>query len=624
MKETTPNLVLGPDGRPARDFYGAPEQNGLPSRRVNWLGPRFEPMNISATATLQDIQVAIRQAENGETTSLFRFFRDALLGDDHIQGEILKRKLAVIGQPTAILPVDKSSEDDMAAAAACLRAVSDCANWNTGLGEMLNSFQWPVTVTENIYRAADPEPVRFKLKGPDGQQVARELRLQYTLKRLASVNPMLFCFRHAYLVGGVGMGTASPVQQAQLGDLKDSGFAINLEDWEPFLRLWPIDDQGRIIYDASRASKLDPNRHIVHRGHMLTDQKDNWGGPMRTLLFLWLFRRLGWDWWARFMERYGMPFPVGKTNVQDRESVALLESAFQMAVKIGGLIIGQEDDVDFKESQVQGGAEGHATWHRTCNDAISRHITGYGSSDKPAGMNAGEDNMVSAVRQDIRIFDQRLLAETLEKQLLANFLRFNGLRGRVRAAWGGLSPADAKTFAELLKTTKEAGWEPTDGAIPVVEEKLGIEVQRVQTPAPLPGAPGDEDLRSPTEAGANDQDKKGLEGLAARRRGSRGGVALLSATQASAADALGVPPGWLNPLREFLVELERKAADQSLSDQDLLDFLEKAQARVPELFKHMDVDELAHCIEAGMGKAVMDGIRQRLRQKPELAEGAKA
>ena len=195
--------------------------NSQPStRRQNWLGPRFEPSNISSYATIQSVQAAIREAENGETTSLFRFYRDALLGDDHVQGEINKRKLAVIGQPLTVLPADKTSEDDQRAAAACLRAIKDCENWNPALANLLGSSQWPVTLAENIFRPADPMPVSYS--GPstlNTQPSTKQFPLQFTLKRIEPVNPMLFCFRHAYLVGGVGMGSATPVQLGDLGSL---------------------------------------------------------------------------------------------------------------------------------------------------------------------------------------------------------------------------------------------------------------------------------------------------------------------------------------------------------------------------------------------------------------------
>ena len=466
-----------------RNFFGAPAQSGLPTQRQNWLGPRFEPSNISSYATIQSVQAAIREGENGDPTSLFRFYRDALLGDDHIQGEFNKRKLAVIGQPLAILPADKTSEDDARAAAACLRAIHDCENWNPGLANLLGSSQWPVTLAENIFRPADPFPVSYSPPTKNSTLSNNNFPLQYTLKRLEPVNPLLFCFRHAYLVGGVGMGSSTPVQQAGITPITPSNpssswYSIDLTDWEPFLRLWPIDDQGRIIYDASRASKLDTDRHIVHRGHLLTDQRDNWGGPMRAMMAWWLLRGLGRDWFAGFMERYRWPIPVAKTNVQDPESVALLQQAFQTCVKLGGLVIGQDDEINFEEAQVQGGAEGHKIWHDTCNNAISRHITGYDSTSKPAGLNAGESQGQENIRADIRIFDGKTLAETLEKQLFPRFLKFNALPGQIRVQIGGLSPSDATAFATLLKTASDSGWEPTDASIPVINEKLGIEMQR--------------------------------------------------------------------------------------------------------------------------------------------------
>lgn len=475
--------------RPLANF-GSPDMEKVPVTRRAWIGPRFDPGNISATAKISDVQTATRDAENGDPTSLFRFYRDSLLGDELIQGELNKRKLAVIGETLTVLPETKDNPEDIAAAAACMRAIKDCKNWLDGLSEWLNTSIWPVTINENIFSPADPKPVAFQLK-KDGP--VQNLSLQYTLSRLEPVNPMLFCFRHAYLVGGVGMGTATPVQQAGLmRDQQPSTtvgtspwYSIDLSDWEPFLRLWPIDQAGRIIYDASRASKLDPMRYVVHRGHLLTGQRDNWGGPGRAITGWWLLRGLGRDWFARFMERYGSPFPVGKTDVEDPQSVKLLEDAFATAVKIGGLVIGQDDSVDLKEAAVQGGADGHDKWHRVCNDAISFHLTGRRSSDKPAGLNSGESQTQENIREDIRLFDEQKLAETLVKQLFENFKKINGLAGSVRVVWGGLSADDAKTFADLLKTMSEAGYEPTDEALPTVEEKTGLQWQRKAVPDPL-------------------------------------------------------------------------------------------------------------------------------------------
>lgn len=471
----------------------------IPTSRLPSIAPPQEPRNISSFATIQSIQNAVRTAESGDPTDLFRFYRDALLGDDHVQGELSKRKLSVIGQPLAVLPADKASEDDIRAAAACTRAIADCENWNPGLANILGASQWPVAVAENIFRPADPFPVTYDLPGTRTTQHTQHaprnsFPLQYTLKRLEPVSPMLFCFKHAYMTA------------------LDSRLST-LDSWEPLLRLWPVDSQGRINADPTRSIPLDPDRHIVHRGHLLTDQRDNWGGPMRAILAWWLLRGLGRDWFAGFIERFRWPIPIAKTNVNDAQAVNALKDAFSACVKLGGLVIGQDDEIKFEEAQVAGGAEGHKIWHDVCNDAISKHITGYASSDKPGGLNTGESTAQENVRSDIRIFDGKMLSDTLEKQLFPRILKFNGLPGRIQVQIGGLSPKDAAEFATLLKTTSESGWEPTDDAIPVLEEKLGLSIQRKSTPSPQsPFSP-------PSPPSPSPKDDEDIETLSVHRHG---------------------------------------------------------------------------------------------------------
>jgi hypothetical protein len=80
------------------------------------------------------------------------------------------------------------------------------------------------------------------------------------------------------------------------------------------------------------------------------------------------------------------------------------------------------------------------------------------------------------------------------------------------------------------------------------------------------------------------------------------------------AEFIGVPRTWLAPVAAHLKQIEEKLEDKTLSDADLQSFLVRANARLPELFAKMDVDALAEALEAGMGAAAMDGLRQGLRQ----------
>lgn len=460
--------------------FGSLPDHRVPQKQTRFLSPRYEPSNISGTADLLSITEAIRLAEAGDTQELFRFYRDVLLSDDHIAGEFSTRKLAVLSQPLAILPEDKNNPDDVLLARAMLRARNDCENWLDGMKALMGSHAiWPVTITERLYKPAGP---------------ARpgEPALNYTLRKFVPVNPQLICFQWAYMMGGIGLGTASAVQlgniahhETQNSKPKTQGsYTIDLEKWEPYIKLWPIDEAGRIIYDVTHAGYLDPKRHVVHRGHDLSDFRDNWGGPGRSLLYWWLFRQMGREWFAKGMEHYGAPIPIGYTNATDPEAIRLMEQAFKVSKSIGGLVVDENSRVELKEAMVAGMASGYETFHNVCNSAISFRITGLKETKKPAGLNAGENRFQENIREDVRVHDQMVLAETCKKQIAWPFRDLNNLRGDVKFVWGGLSDADTRTFADLLYTMKQAGYQLTDQSMPIANERTGLCWERSTTPAP--------------------------------------------------------------------------------------------------------------------------------------------
>jgi phage gp29-like protein len=499
-----PSIV---DNRPQ---YGSlPDGAPVPNRQTKYLSPRFEPTNITTNADVIRVQTAIRNAESGDVQELYRFYRDVLLSDDHIQSCFNTRKLALLAQTLNILPADKNNADDVALAKALLQAKDDCENWNQGMLALMDSNGfWPVSVVERLYKQAG-EP---RLGAP---------RLQYTLKKFVHVNPQLHCFSWAYLTGGVGLGIGSAIQIANSGTEKSqSPYNIDLEQWEPYFKLWPIDAAGRIVYDVTNASYLDPQRHIVHRGHLMQSFRDNWGGPGRAILMWWLFRNLGREWFARGMERVGTPFPVGYTDASDPVAVGLLREAFDLAKSIGGLVVDESSRIELKEAMVAGMAQGYETFYNMCNDAIAFHITGLRESQKAKGLNAGQSNMSENVREDVRMFDQMMLGETCVRQIAIPFRDINGLKGNVKFVWGGLSDDDAVKFSTLIVNMGQGGLEVADESLPLVNERTGIVWQKkaVLPPANPPLQSG----KLKAESGNEDDNEEKLETLAARVAGKIG------------------------------------------------------------------------------------------------------
>lgn len=568
------------------------------------IGPSGEPYNISQHVTASRIQGLLRAAEAGETRELFALYRDLTSGGSHIQCELNKRKLALLAQPRSELPARKADKDDMQAAAACTQMVSDCENWMDGMSHLQDSCLLPVTVCEKIWRPVQPgEP-------------AAELGMRFTLRRLEPVNPTLLCFKRANPHGASENGSGA------------NGILGQDNEWEPYLKFFTVDAAtGQVDYNVQAAYRADPERHVVHRGHLLTGLPDCHGGPMRAVVFWWLLATVARDWFARGMERYAMPFPVGHTDAKNPAAIKLLEDAFAESVKIGGLVVDHETQIELKEIAAQGMADAYERFLNVCNREISKCIVGQtlSAEAQSTGLGSSVGKLHSDVREDIRMFDQLKLAETVRKQIFEQGLRINGFRGQApKVVWGGLSDADAKLLAEVLDILARAGFEPTDEAIPTLSERVGFEIQRSAKAAraingtDVTDAPGSLPLADGAKAA---KDKKDLEGLISPRVRSR--LAALSA-QSGMADSLGVPASWLNPVRDFLEELQRKAADATLSEEDLLDFMDAAAKRVPELFRDMDVDALAKVLEAGMGDAVVSEVRRKTRHGPAKAAGATA
>ena len=250
----------------------------VPMTRRGVVSLRAEPQNATAGATTATILAAIRAAEGGDTRLLFALYRDLTVAGSHVQAELFKRIMAVLGQPLAILPEDKENKDDVRAADACRQMSADCENWTDGLVHLQSATLWPVAVVEKIFRQA--HEVR------EGA-----IPLRYTLRRFEIVNPTLLCFRQDFTNGK----SLTPALSRPTGE----GVNAAPDIWEKDLRFFKTDDDGRVDYSAQTAYYAQPIRHIIHRGHMLVGVRDNWGGPMRAIVFWWLLTQLARDWFAR-------------------------------------------------------------------------------------------------------------------------------------------------------------------------------------------------------------------------------------------------------------------------------------------------------------------------------------
>ncbi len=401
---------------------------------------------------------------------LFAIYRDMVASDGTIETEWGKRKMGVVGQPHVLFPASKDA-DDLLACEAIRRMISDCENWQDAMISVLDASLYPLSVAEKIYQQAAP---------------ARpgEPALQFTLKRLCPVNYFLLCMKLPYLSPTfvIPNQTLPPADRsANVRSFPDS-LTYYPDAWEPDLRLFTTFQNGFIDNSWFHIYALDPMRHLVHRGHFMTSHRDNYGGPMRGLMFWWLLSCFGRDWWTRGMERYGSPFPVAKADMQQKDTLNFLRDAFSQATKIGALVVDKRAEVEIRDTNYSGMSDSYAKYLEFCNRAKSTCILGQTLSTGTAntGLGSGVSDLHASVMNNYFRFDQVMLGETLRRQLFDPFLMINGLRGRPpKIAWGGESESDQVLTAKVLESFARANLEPDDESLRVLSARVGFNLKRM-------------------------------------------------------------------------------------------------------------------------------------------------
>jgi phage gp29-like protein len=422
------------------DQWGNYIESRVPTDRRSKPLRRFSPTYIDASVLDVDIVHALlTNSDVGDARQVLALYDQILFSDSHIQTELAKRKLAVLGDPWAVVPADKKNPDDVKAAAMAQAQLEAMDMFFDARSHLLDSSLWPVTLVEKTYKFSSTPGLKFD------------------------------------------MNQLIPVEY----------FMLYLDPTGP-LRIFDVSEDGTVMGTHKMA---DPMRYVVHRGHLL-GTRDHRGGPMRSLVFWWLFSVFDRDWWVRFLDRFGTPFPVGKYDQSDDEARAILMSAFSLATRLGGLVISNETEVELKEVNTQAAGEAFELFHDICQKEKSKLIIGQTSSSNAShgsggGLGAGVANVQGEVRDDIRRFDQIRLGDTILNQIVNPWKEINRLPGKVKVTIGAEATEDTAKTSQSLAELKNAGLEVGDEGLPILSERFGFPLRRLQIATPPPDSGAD-------------------------------------------------------------------------------------------------------------------------------------
>lgn len=401
--------------------------------------PRREPPAIAQNMDADRVHAVLRSAEAGNMADFFSLARDITTGHGHTLSEFAKRKLAVVGPGHSVAPRNNDNPDDVAFAAAIGDHIDSITGWYDAMLHLLDSTLYPVALVEKRYKPSRRTGWRYELA--DLVPVPYHL-LDYTT--------------------GV-------------------------------LRVQDTDPEGNILptYHVP-----EPLRYIVHRGHPLASIPDTWGGPMRAVIFWWLFAVMDRDWWARFLDRFGTPFLEGTYNEGDDDSRMLLEAAFASASRLMGIAVPDGSRVQVHSVNTSQAGDAFERFHSVANAEISKIIVGQtlSADGQNLGFGGGQGKLQGSVRDDIRQFDATRLAHAVRAQIFSPLAAINGwTRPLPLISWGATDDEALETSGALLSSLFQAGLRVTDPGIEVLSRRLAIPLERLPSqpasavPAPIQG-----------------------------------------------------------------------------------------------------------------------------------------
>lgn len=374
---------------------------------------------------------AFRDAEGGYPADLFGLYRDMIGSHTHLQSEFSKRKLAVLGDTFTLTPQDPDDKNQVAHIKSVKDHLETIPDWFHTLAHILDSVLYPVSVTEKVYRPSDKDGWRYEFAD------------------LAKVP-------HHDLSWPQG----------------EFSFRVTTEEG----------------HFTGEDIPVQCENYIIHRGHLLTSLPDWHGGPMRAVMFWWLFSVGSRDWWARFLERFGSPFLEGSYDSNDDGTRFELEDAFRAAQRLFGIVASKEAEIKMHQANTQGGGQAFEAFHNVANKEISKIVVGQTMSAESSNVGlggGGQGKIQSQVRDDIRQWDATMLSHTIKTQILKPLWTINGWSSPMPDVnFGGESTEEQEVTGAILTALSQGGLQITDDGISIIGQKIGFPVERIKTDQP--------------------------------------------------------------------------------------------------------------------------------------------
>lgn len=259
-----------------------------------------------------------------------------------------------------------------------------------------------------------------------------------------------------------------------LADAVGTGYAGCAVDWEPGCRSirgflpvapdrWVFDDGGNPALSSLAGEDVPLSAYPAGQFLFVTATGrtglPSRQGVLRTLLWLYCFKHATLKEWTCFLEKFGVPFMIGKLPSGQYNDARLrgdLLRAIQSIRSGGGGVATTESEVQAINAMSSANTDAFERFQRYCDELATLVILGQlASSDHAGGLSRGTAQ--EAVRQDLLAADCENLVPAIQRLVVAH-LRLSGRRVPADLAFRieHEIPEDLARRAERDRTLAEA------------------------------------------------------------------------------------------------------------------------------------------------------------------------
>ena len=283
--------------------------------------------------------------------------------------------------------------------------------------------------------------------------------------------------------------------EAELFDILDAtgkGYSVTEILWRLSSNLWTperlkwrdprwfefdqVDGETLLLKTTHGPVPLAAAKYIVHQ-HQAKSGITIRGGLARAAAWGYLFKNYGMKDWVAFLDAYGSPLRVGRyDNGANEKDIRFLMQAVSALGSDAAAVFPKSMDVQFIDGKQGTAPEG--LWKALAvyiDDQVSKAVLGQTNTTdaKAGGLGSGQANVHNEVRGDIERHDAKLLAATLNRDLVVPFVMMNrGQRARYpRLVIGRPEEHDVKALTDAVQALVPMGLKV---GVKTIRERVGL------------------------------------------------------------------------------------------------------------------------------------------------------